>query len=107
MQDRIETTDRFTDAARAVLTEIDYDQLPLPIGMQPSETGVRVQVSQEDFVTWTAVLATASPVKVLKPAYLSEGLERVVEHVEVAGTINCHAVTVITVRDADVAAVAS
>lgn len=104
MQDQIETTNRFTDAARAVLTEIDYDQLPLPIGMQPTAAGVRVQVSQEHFATWTAVLATISPVEVLVPAYFAEGLNAVVEHVQVTGTINGHQVTVITVRDAEAVA---
>lgn len=100
MQDQYETTTAFTNATRAVLTEIDIDQLPLPITLQPSDNGVRLQVADKDFDTWTEVLANATPLLITAPAHFSDGLGMFVEHVQVDGTVNGHAVAVITVREA-------
>ena len=103
MQDTTSHVDElevFATAVRAVLTEMEYDgHLAIPSRIAPTDSGVLLQVSEDEFPAWCEVLAGCSTEVTAEPHHVdSLGL---VDHVTATGTINCHHVQVVTVRRLD------
>lgn len=98
----------FTDAVRAVLVEMDIDDLPTPIGIAPhGAAGVRVQVADRDFAAWLTVLSNIHVTTPVRGHSFQGGPKQ--DHIHADGMINDHHVLLVTVAPAgsNVGAVAS
>ncbi|GAB2762764.1 hypothetical protein [Nocardioides pakistanensis] len=94
------TSGGFTDAVRAVLVEMDIDDLPKPMRISPAgANGVELQVAGHEFPAWVGVLSNIHVTTPARGHSFQGGPKQ--DHIHAAGTINGFDVRIVTVVPAD------